>query len=63
MDPSSLVLPFHLSNPNLNEGSDKGTNWGKHVREVGEMRFVAIDIQLPSGLGTAPGHKSAQMNW
>jgi len=64
MDPDSLALLSHLFSPKDNEGSNKGMNWRRHVREVGEMRLVANDIQLPSGLGTPTTiHPVAQMSW
>ena len=36
----------------------------KRLREVGEIKFVAIDIQLPSGLGIpVTSHEFDQMSW
>jgi len=64
MDPGSLVLSSHLFNSKANEGLNKGANRMRHLREVGEIRFVAIVIQSPSGLGN-PGttHPLAQRIW
>ena len=58
---------FNLTSPpirKVNEGQIRGVGGTKHLREVGEMRFVAIDIQLPSGLANpAITNEFDQMSW
>ena len=49
MDPGSLVLLFHLSNPKSERGNKEAKEMS-YLREVGEMRPVLIVIQFPSGL-------------
>ena len=64
MDPGSSVLMSRLSGREENEGLDKAVNRERHLREVGEMRLVRNDIQLPSGLGTPRTiHPFTQMSW
>ena len=50
--------------PKNNKGPNNGVNRMRHLREVGEMRLVAIVIQFPSGLENPPiTHPFAQINW